>query len=106
MYYPDQPFHIRTYKKLELAHLYSIQQEQSVMNNKENLFIIRTYTKAELAHLYNPTACIKVALQILRRWILFNLPLLHELEAEGYRARNRLLSPKQVATIVQYLGEP
>ena len=76
------------------------------MNNKENLFIIRTYTKAELAHLYNPTVCIKVALQILRRWILFNLPLLHELEAEGYRARNRLLSPKQVATIVQYLGEP
>ena len=66
------------------------------MNNKENLFIIRTYTKAELAHLYNPTVCIKVALQILRRWILFNLPLLH----------NRLLSPKQVATIVQYLGEP
>lgn len=51
------------------------------MNNKENLFIIRTYTKAELAHLYNPTVCIKVALQILRRWILFNLPLLHELEA-------------------------
>ena len=42
------------------------------MNNKENLFIIRTYTKAELAHLYNPTVCIKVALQILRRWILFN----------------------------------
>lgn len=76
------------------------------MNNKEKLFIIRTYTKAELAHLYNPTVCIKVALQILRRWILFNLPLLHELEAEGYRARNRLLSPKQVATIVQYLGEP
>ena len=37
------------------------------MNNKENLFIIRTYTKAELAHLYNPTVCIKVALQILRR---------------------------------------
>ena len=65
------------------------------MNNKENLFIIRTYTKAELAHLYNPTVCIKVALQILRRWILFNLPLLRELEAEGYRARNRLLSPKQ-----------
>ena len=50
------------------------------MNNKENLFIIRTYTKAELAHLYNPTVCIKVALQILRRWILFNIPLLHELE--------------------------
>ena len=61
MYYPDQPFHIRTYKK------------------------------SELAHLYNPNVCLKVALQILRRWIVYNLPLLQELEQEGYRARNRLL---------------
>lgn len=76
------------------------------MNYKENSFIIRTYTKAELAHLYNPTVCLKVALQILRRWIVYNLPLLRELEEEGYRARNRLLSPKQVQTIVHYLGEP
>ena len=65
MYYPDQPFHIRTYKK------------------------------SELAHLYNPNVCLKVALQILRRWIVYNLPLLQELEQEGYRARNRLLSPRQ-----------
>ena len=50
--------------------------------------------------------CLKVALQILRRWIIYNLPLLHELEQEGYRARNRLLSPKQVATIIHFLGEP
>ena len=57
------------------------------MNYKEDSFLIRTYTKAELAHLYN-------------------LPLLHELEQEGYRARNRLLSPKQVATIIHFLGEP
>ena len=76
MYYPDQPFHIRTYKK------------------------------SELAHLYNPNECLKVALQILRRWIVYNLTLLQELEQEGYRARNRLLSPRQVATIIRYLGEP
>lgn len=76
------------------------------MNHQENSFIIRTYTKAELAHLYNPTVCVKVALQILRRWIVFNLPLLQQLEREGYRTRNRLLSPRQVATIVHYLGEP
>ena len=76
------------------------------MNHNEHYFIIRTYTKAELAHLYNPNVCLKVALQILRRWIVCNLPLLNELEHEGYRARNRLLSPKQVATIVPYLGEP
>ena len=57
------------------------------MNYKEDSFLIRTYTKAELAHLYNPHVCLKVALQILRRWIIYNLPLLHELEQEGYRAR-------------------
>ena len=56
MYYPDQPF------------------------------LIRTYKKSELAHLYNPNVCLKVALQILRRWIVYNLPLLQELEQEGYRA--------------------
>ena len=47
------------------------------MNHNENYFIIRTYTKAELAHLYNPNVCLKVALQILRRWIVCNLPLLN-----------------------------
>ena len=47
------------------------------MNYKEDSFLIRTYTKAELAHLYNPHVCLKVALQILRRWIIYNLPLLH-----------------------------
>ena len=40
------------------------------MNYKEDSFLIRTYTKAELAHLYNPHVCLKVALQILRRWEL------------------------------------
>ena len=76
------------------------------MNYKEDSFLIRTYTKAELAHLYNPHVCLKVALQILRRWINYNLPLLHELEQEGYRARTRLLSPNQVGTIIQVWGEP
>lgn len=76
------------------------------MNQKENYFVIKSYTKAELAHLYNPDFCIKVALQILRRWILYNPALLHELEEEGYRPRNRFLSPRQVSTIVHYLGEP
>ena len=42
------------------------------MNYKEDSFLIRTYTKAELAHLYNPHVCLKVALQILRRWIIYN----------------------------------
>lgn len=76
------------------------------MDYKENSFLIRTYSKAELAHLYNPTVCVKVALQILRRWIVYNPALLHQLEKEGYGTRSRLLPPKQVQTIVHYLGEP
>ena len=76
------------------------------MNYKENPFLRPVSTKAEVAHVYKPTVWQKVGLQILRRWIVYNLPLLHELEEEGYRARNRLLSPKQVQTIVHYLGEP
>lgn len=76
------------------------------MDLQDQRFIIRTYTKAELAHLYNPNLCLKAALQVLRRWILFNEFLLAELIAAGYRARNRILSPRQVEIIVRYLGVP
>ena len=76
------------------------------MNYKEDSFLIRTYTKAELAHLYNPHVCLKVALQILRRWIIYNLPLLHELEQEGYRARNRLPFAETSGNYHTLLGEP
>lgn len=76
------------------------------MDLQDKKFIIRTYTKAELAHLYNPHLCLKAALQVLRRWILFNELLFSELTATGYRARNRILSPRQVEIIVRYLGAP
>lgn len=53
------------------------------MEEKEKKFVVRTYTKAELAHLYNPTLCLKGALQVLRRWIVYNAPLHAALLAQG-----------------------
>ena len=76
------------------------------MDFQDKKFLVRTYTKAELAHLYNPTMCLKGALQILRRWIIANAPLLAELTTAGYHPRNRILPPRQVEIIIRYLGEP
>lgn len=76
------------------------------MEEKEKKFVVRTYTKAELAHLYNPTLCLKGALQVLRRWIIYNAPLHAALLAQGYTNRSRILPPRQVETIAHYLGEP
>ncbi len=76
------------------------------MEQKQESFIIRTYTKAELAHLYNPTLCLKGALQVMRRWITQNKKLCNELDQLGYQARNRILTPRHVETIVRYLGTP
>ncbi|MEG0039636.1 MULTISPECIES: DUF4248 domain-containing protein [Bacteroides] len=76
------------------------------MQKNQEEFIIRAYTKAELAHLYNPTLCLKGALQVMRRWIIQNKKLCGELEELGYQARNRILTPRHVETIVRYLGTP
>jgi len=69
-------------------------------------FQIRAYTKAELATLYNPAQCIAVALQTLSRWMRTNSMLMTELETIGYNKYRRGFTPKEVATIVKYLGEP
>lgn len=76
------------------------------MEEEENIFIIRIYTKAELAHLYNPQLTTKSALQVLRRWILHNQELHNRLTRIGYQDRNRSFTPRQVETLVEFLGEP
>lgn len=72
----------------------------------ETPFRIRSYSKAELSMLYSPNQCITVALQILSRWIRYNTQLTEELEAAGYNKRRHTFTPKEVAIIVRYLGEP
>lgn len=73
---------------------------------KENSFCVRSYTKVELSMLYNPELCVTLALKALSRWIRANSKLLEELDAVGYNKYRRTFTPKEVAIIIRYLGEP
>lgn len=73
---------------------------------KENDFVVKTYKKSDLAHLYNPDTGIVTALQLLKKWIRANEALNRELAATGLKTTAKLYTPKQVALIVEYLGEP
>lgn len=72
----------------------------------EESFKVRAYSKAELATLYNPQECLTVALQTLSRWIRTNPTLMEELKNMNYNKYRRGFTPKEVAMIVKYLGEP
>ena len=76
------------------------------MKEFDEKFVIRSYSKAELAHLYNPTMTYECAMRTLRRWISRVPGLRDELVRSGYEQRQHVLSPRQVAIIVHYLGEP
>ena len=73
---------------------------------KENEFEIRLYTKGELAMLYFPEHSKENAARNLRRWIHQCKGLVEELEKYGYGQSRRFYSKPEVATIVEYLGEP
>lgn len=71
------------------------------------MFTIRSYGKSDLAMLYFPTANSKhVAVNHLNGWINRNKSLLAELESIGHLRSARYFTPKEVAIIVNYLGEP
>lgn len=73
---------------------------------KEERFKIRTYEKAELAHLYNPNMPLVSAMRKLRSWIHRNKQLSAALIEAGENKRDHSYPPRQVALIVDYLGEP
>ncbi len=68
----------------------------------DNNFVVRQYGKTELALLYFPHLAPQSAWRKLRRWIMLNPVLCDALG--GYQLRS--LTPKQVALIVEQLGEP
>ncbi len=72
----------------------------------EETFKIRAYGYSELAQLYFPNVTKKSASVQLRRWILLNKKLESELQETGFKPGQRLLTPKQVASIVNQLGSP
>jgi hypothetical protein len=78
------------------------------MNNRtnENNTPIRAYTKAELAQRYNPHLSNDTAMQQLRRWLKHNPALMQELRDAGYRPACHSFTPREVAIIFRYLGEP
>ena len=73
---------------------------------QEDKFVVRAFGFGELAQLYFPNVTKKSASAQLRRWIESDKFLQKELSQAGYRFSQRLLTPKQVRTIIQTLGEP
>jgi hypothetical protein len=69
-------------------------------------FTIRTYTKKELALMYFPDAAPRTAVNHLTAWLRKCTPLWDELLNNGYRPKQKTLTPRQVKTITEYLGDP
>lgn len=63
-------------------------------------------TIKELGQMYFPNSTSKSAGTQLVRWIKYNKYLWQELIEAGYSKGQRLMTPRQVGLIFQYLGEP
>lgn len=72
----------------------------------ENAFKIRCYGYAELAQLYFPSVTKKSASVQLRRWIVRNRQLSASLQEAGFYPGQRIITPKQVALMIDFLGCP
>ena len=71
-----------------------------------NKFEIQAYTKKELALLYFPSAEPHTAVNRLMSWVKRCKPLHMALIAQGYKKTSKWLSPREVAIVVEHLGEP
>ena len=70
-------------------------------------FKIRAYGMSELAMLYFPNVLTpNGALSNLNFWIQRNKKLTNALQQCGMPPRSKSFSPKEVALIIDYLGEP
>lgn len=68
---------------------------------------VKQYRKSELALLYFPDCQTKEgALANLKSWIKGNSDLTAALKACGMPPRNKSFTPKEVALIFEFLGEP
>lgn len=66
----------------------------------------RVWGYQELALLYFPDCKPECASVQLRRWIKRSSELIFRLEASGWKAGRKVLTPKQVGYIIDHLGEP
>lgn len=70
-------------------------------------FKTKAYGKSDLAMQYFPQAhSLHSAVNHLMTWVHQSPKLMAELEKLGYRKTSKFFTPKQVALIVEYLGEP
>ena len=69
-------------------------------------FRLRAYGRTELAQAYNPHLSPGTAWQKLSLWIRLYPELTERLKAIGYLPHQRVFTPRQVAMIVEALGEP
>jgi len=69
-------------------------------------FHLRAYGRTELAQAYNPYLSPGAAWQKLSLWIHLYPDLTERLKAIGYSPHQRVFTPRQVAMIVEALGEP
>lgn len=67
---------------------------------------IRFYSKQELAMLYFPEADPRCARKHLRRWIYKCPELVARLADLHLSIYSKVFTPRQVALIIEYLGEP
>ena len=72
-----------------------------------NEFKVKAYGKSDLAMQYFPDAMsAHTAVNHLMSWIHRGAKLEEELAKTGYRKSDKFFTPRQVALIVEYLGEP
>lgn len=69
-------------------------------------FRLRAYGRTELALAYSPHLSPGAAWQKLCLWISLYPGLSDRLSAIGYSPRRRVFTPRQVAMIIEALGEP
>lgn len=69
-------------------------------------FKIRTMGFGELAQMYNPGINPMSASNTLRRWINKNERLQATLRHSGYRKHSKVLTPRQVEVLIEFLGPP
>jgi hypothetical protein len=72
----------------------------------ETAFQAHTMSVRELAQQYFPSITPKSAATALREWIFSDQLLMQQLSENGFEKSKRVLSPKQVALIVERLGNP
>lgn len=75
-------------------------------NTRQDLFRIKAYGLQELGQMYFQTSTPRSASAMLKKWIKRNPELLANLTRAGYFNGQRILTPKQVRIIVEYLDPP